>query len=414
MPSFEIRSLTQDEMPEFRRLGSYAFANNSIDASDQPGVLKPEWTLGAFDGSQLVACSGAFPFTLRLNGNAVAAHGITGVATDPGYRRQGAMRQLMRESFERARVSSASVSILWASLGAIYQRFGYGLGSLDVSYRIEPRHLVFAFDTQTASSGEQTRLLPIDTAMDELVALHRSFNRSRNLMLKRFPPMWDTLQQDKPVYCALHYDAAGEVTGSVLYRTAWDGSMGPTTQQTLTIVDLMWLDMGTYRALWQYLAAHDLVGEIVYTHAAEDDPLPMLLLEPRRLNRRTDDGLWLRVVNVEAVLGLRGYRQPGYTTLEIVGDDYCPWNNGIYTLDVRTEVETGGFTASVSRLPSTVTSSELDLSLSPQAFARLISGQSSATTLAQAGMLTNSKSGRLAHLDSLFATRYRPFGPDHF
>jgi len=320
----------------------------------------------------------------------------------------------MGAAFEKARAEAVCVSILWASLGAIYQRFGYGLATQDVSYRIKPDNLDFAFQDHSTSPTGRIRLQPVAEAMDALVALHRTFNRSRNLMLKRFPPMWEALQQDKPVYCALHYDASNKVTGSVLYRTAWDGSMGPTTQQTLTIVDMLWLDMSSYRALWQYLAAHDLVGEIVYTHAAQDDPLPLLLLEPRRLNRRTDDGLWLRVVDVEAAFGLRGYQQPGKATLEIIGDKYCPWNNGIYALNVTANIGTGVSSANVVRLATAVNQSEIDLSLSPQALARLLCGQSSATTLAQVGMLANFNPARLPQVDSLFATKYRPYGPDHF
>src|SRR6185369_3145991 len=105
------------------------------------------------------------------------------------------------------------------------------------------------------------------------------------------------------------------------------------------------LDMDAYRGMWEFIRRHDLVGRVEMRGAVpEDDPAPDLLLEPRMLNRRTSDGIWLRVVDLEAALPKRPYGARGELTLRLEGDDVCPWNNGTYLM------ETDGQTTDVRRI----------------------------------------------------------------
>ena len=53
----------------------------------------------------------------------------------------------------------------------------------------------------------------------------------------------------------------------------------------------------------------------------EDDPAPDLLLEPRMLNRRTGDAIWIRVVDVEKALPQRPYGDRGEIVFAVEGDD---------------------------------------------------------------------------------------------
>lgn len=135
----------------------------------------------------------------------------------------------------------------------------------------------------------------------------------------------------------------------------------------------------------------------------EDDPAPSLLLEPRELRRRTMDGIWLRVVDVERALPQRLYGDRGKITLAVTGDDLCEWNNGSFLL------ETDGEQSEVTR-----TDREADLTMPPRTLASLISGHSSATNLARAGLLEARDERALRTADRLFETAYRPYCPDGF
>lgn len=60
-----------------------------------PNALRSEWRPCAFDGTRMVASSGAYPFEIRMNGRRMACAGVTAVATDPGYRRRWLVRNMV-------------------------------------------------------------------------------------------------------------------------------------------------------------------------------------------------------------------------------------------------------------------------------------------------------------------------------
>jgi len=51
------------------------------------------------------------------------------------------------------------------------------------------------------------------------------------------------------------------------------------------------------------------------------------------IRRRTDEGLWLRLVQVAPALQARTYAGDGELVIE-VNDSFCPWNQGRYRLTV--------------------------------------------------------------------------------
>ena len=401
--NFEIRPATADEMSAFQALGKYAFADNAApDAASEPSPLMPEWTLAAFAGERVVASAGGFPFKMRFNGRAVAADGVTAVATDPGYRRQGAVRALIRGLMHRARDNGMPVSILWASMGAIYQRFGYGLASTMVDYNIEPRYVQFQFGEP--ASG-YVRLLDKEAALPACKAIYRTYCSDRTLLLHRAAVLWDIMfrrSEEQNVFAAVYFDQADQPKAYAIYQAKW-GS-GEDEGQIIAVSDMVWCDIDGYRGIWEYLASHDLANAIRWSRAPEDDPAPGMLLEPRRLRRRTGDAIWLRVNDVEAALAARGYDLPGEVVLRIAEDDLCPWNVGTYHM-----IATGEATA-IERVVDTAP----DLDISINGLASLLSGYASASQLHRIGRAHASDEARLPQLDALFSTRYRPLCANGF
>jgi predicted acetyltransferase len=178
----------------------------------------------------------------------------------------------------------------------------------------------------------------------------------------------------------------------------------PGPGQELTVSDFIALDLNAYRGLWEYLRRHDLVGTIrMQGCMPEDDPAPELLLEPRMLQRRTSDGIWMRVVDVEAAMPQRPYGSRGELTFAVHGDDMCPWNEGTFLL------ETDGPTTSIRRIDRAA-----ELVVSPNALASLIAGHRSATYLYRAGRLDAPEPRALAVADALFRPEYAPHCPNGF
>lgn len=403
--NFEIRPATAEEMSAFQALGNYAFAaNTDPDASAEPSALTPEWTLAAFDGANVVASSGGFPFKMRFNGCTVTADGVTAVSTDPGYRRRGAVRALITALMHRARDNGAPVSILWASMGAIYQRFGYGLASTMVDYSIEPRYVQFQFG---ASSPGYVRLFEKSAALPHCKAIYRMYCAERTLLLHRGDVFWDIMfrrSDDQNVHAAVYFDSEDQPKAYALYQLKWDASIDSDERQIIGVSDFAWCDIESYRGIWEYLASHDLAGSIRWWRAPDDDPAPEMLLEPRRLHRRTGDAIWLRVNEVETALGARGYDLPGEVVIRIAEDDLCPWNVGTYRLATTGEV------TEVER----VSGSTADLDISINGLASMLSGHTSPSQLHRIGRAHAYDEARLPALDALFATRYRPLCSNMF
>jgi predicted acetyltransferase len=403
--SIEIRSCRDpEEMRRYREIISYVFASTEGVEGEVANTL-PEWTTCGWVDGTMAATLGAFPFTMRLNGAPVPAGGVTAVGTLPGYRRQGLLRSIMGQALATMRERDQPLAILWASMGAIYQRFGYGLASTQVQYSFDPRFAAFRDDI--TAPGRVELLASVEDALPLLKQVYIQWATPRNLCLHRSTALWrsSTLRprkKDAPVYCAVYRDAAAEPRGHVIYTTEEKPGTEPGPDQVLTVQDFIALDPEAYRGLWDYLRRHDLVRR-VEMHGSEDDPIPSLLLEPRMLNTRLGDAIWMRVVDVERALPRRPYGARGELTIAVEGDRMCPWNAGTYLL------ETDGPTADVRRVDR-----EPDITVSPNVLASLLAGHRSATYFRRAGMLEARNEASLRTADALFRSEYAPHCPNGF
>ena len=401
MNEFEFRPVAAEEMAQLRALGAYVFASIREDEEDDD-PLQPEWTHVALHAGRVVATSAGFPFKMRLNGRGAMADGVTAVGTDPGFRRRGLVRRLITDRLALAREQGQPVAILWASMGAIYQRFGYGLASTQVEYSFDPRFAAFQFG---ATANGHTRRLPKEEAVPVVSKLYRAFIEPRNLLLHRAPVLWDLpfrVRDKRQTYCAVHYDGSGEADGYLLYNTKSSDGPGsePIADQAMTVADFVWRDMNGYRGLWDFIRSHDLVAKVETAFAAEDDPATAALLEPRILNRRTSDGIWLRVVDAAAALAARGYDVAGETTLSVAEDGECPWNVGTFRL------ATDATQAEAEKTQQPLGSAEVQITT--QGLASLLAGHTSLSQLVRVGRAQTSNAKRLPELDALFSTRFRP------
>ena len=68
-----------------------------------------------------------------------------------------------------------------------------------------------------------------------------------------------------------------------------------------------------------------------------DDPILLAVAEPRKLEMTLGDALWLRIVDLPSALAGRRYRGDGRVVLE-VEDEFCPWNDGRWSLTVEAGV----------------------------------------------------------------------------
>jgi len=405
--TIEIRSCRDDEeLKQYQKNVNYVFATAPSAEDD---LTKPagDWTTCAWVDGKLATTLATLPFTVRLNGSPVKMGGVTAVGTLPSYRRSGLLRKVMTQALAEMRDREQSLAILWASMGAIYQRFGYGLSTSFCRYSFDPRVAQF---NGPASPDGTVELLEKEDGFPLIKQNYIQWVQDKNLAIHRSTVLWqaNTLREnvkDHPVYCAVYRNLDGDVTGHAVYQTNEHdfSAAGPGPDQLMTVSDFIARDMESYRALWDYLRAHDLVRRIDVDGVAEDDPAPELLLEPRVLQRRTSDGIWMRVVDVEKALPHRPYGQRGELTIAVPEDDVCPWNRGTYLM------ETDGVTTSVRK-----TDRPADITVSPNVLASLISGYRPASHFAKMGRLQAKDPAALRMADGIFRSEHAPYCPNGF
>ena len=404
---YEFRPIRSGEMKQFLGLQRYVFAGDPAPSKEKreqedKNLLEREEPTAAFYKGKLVATFGQFSFRMRFNGREVRADGVTSVGTDPGHRRKGLVRRLVTDRLSKAHEEGIPASILWASMGAIYQRFGYGLASSGYKYRFDPREAEFQF-AANPDNGCVTRFEP-GKIPNEVPELYEEFCAPRNLLLHRPPLAWEhAYYGPKPNYhYAVKYNANGVPDGYVSYRLSEIPKSTDGPDQRLGVQDFAYLNSEAYRALWDYIRSHDLVKEVVL-YAPQDDPATQMMLEPRLLHPEWFEGIWLRVVDVQQLASGRSYSAEGSVCFEIREDNDCPWNVGRFC------IESSGEQCEVSNSANSV-----DFQISINGLASLLSGQSSLSVLCSSGRAQVQDPGRLPYLDAFFATKYKPHCIDDF
>lgn len=392
----EIRPATQEEMEQFRHVASTAL----VMSPEGFQAMQPEFTLCAFEDGKLATSYGVWPLTMRFDGEGVPVAAVTTVGTLPIYRRRGYLRRITTAHFELLHEQGERpIAILWASMAAIYQRYGYAVVSTNNSYNVEPRYLEFALEQSVPGSFREVK----DDEFPLLVDLYRKFRADRTGYVHRGRVMWDAgvlaPPQAQSMLNKVVYQEDGEPLGYVVYTLEPMQGFG---QQRLVIRDLVWLTMSAYRAIWNHFANMDLVNSILWGRAPSDDPLPHLLLEPRMLHHTSGDGLLGRIVDVERALPMRAYPEEGALTFEIV-DDLCPWNRG------RWKLETSTTDSSISR-----TSDEPQLVMPVSTLALLLFGEISASQAARMERLDVLDESTLSLWDRVMRTKYRACCADMF
>ena len=189
------------------------------------------------------------------------------------------------------------------------------------------------------------------------------------------------------------YEVDGRIDGYAIYRS---------NRPTIMVTELMATTREASAALWRFCFDLDLMSNTEAIKRPLDDPLPWMLLDPRRLQRTVRDGVWLRVVDVAVALEQRSYSEAGRLTLQ-VRDELCDWNNGRFELEGSAEG---------ARCRTTAAPPDLTLDISGLASSYL--GTVSFTTLAGAGLADEHTPGALHRADRMFAVQHQPWTPFNF
>jgi predicted acetyltransferase len=375
-----------------------------FDEADLPvfeATHEPDRSLGAYDGDRPIGTAGIFSFSLTVPGGELPAAGVTTVGVHPTHRRRGILRALMARQLADVRAAGESIAMLWASEGSIYQRFGYGLGTLGYSYEVDRHRTGFRQPFEPAGT---VRLVEREEAARLIPAIFDRYRPTRPGCYARSAANWEaeTFHDPEhirgggsPRFYAVH-ETDGTPDGYLAYRTF--GNWGPRgAAGRLDVNEILGLSAGAELDLWRYAFDVDLMATTTGWNVPIDSPLLLWLAEPRRLGAMISDALWIRIVDVAAALEGRRYSAEGDLTLELT-DAFLPDCAGTWTLTA------GAGGASVARSSHTP-----DLALDTTDLAAMYLGTFRATRLARAGRVRELRAGAAARADALFATDFAPW-----
>ena len=408
--TIEIRQPAADpeSLKRWIRPITAAFGNEHNDAMFD--IDKQLWEMdrliGAVDGETWVGGASASRCACRCRGKSGGR--AVRCRRRPTHRRRGVLTRMMRWLLDQAAERGEPVSILHASEGAIYPRFGFGLATLQGTF--EADRSAFQFSRPAEMLG-RVRLVEGDEAMRLVPPVFEAVFDERVGEVNRTPDKWRLqLLADDPwrrsvgvKYTAL-LEVAGETRGYAIYRIKndWD-DRGP--KSTLTVMEVTgWTRRrACFVGVARRRRSRPDRRRLAPTRPAAAVPHAEGPAPPRPDRERRP------VVAVGGPApGARGAHDAGAgsVTLE-VADAFIPANAGRWIVTVPSDRGV----ASVERVEAGV---EPDLLLDTTDLAAVYLGAFKFADLARAGRVWECREGAVAEADRLFSTPSIPWSSTMF
>ncbi|MGZ6995127.1 MAG: GNAT family N-acetyltransferase [Acidimicrobiia bacterium] len=397
----ELRPIVADELPAYERADEYGFGLRYEKDDDRHhwSGLELERTVAAFQGDEIVAAGRNYSLELTLPGGAVIpASGVSWISVRPTHRRRGILSRMMAYLAEESARRGDPVSMLTASEGGIYGRFGYGVATRVLAIEMHRSAVAFAAPVQQG----RVRMVEPEENLKVAPELFDRVRVQRNGAVSRPSAWWlDAWGQKEFVKQRFDvvYEVDGRVEGYAVYgiEGRWQNGF---SDQTVGVHDLVAVTPDAEAALWQHLCSIDLTNRVTHWVVAPDTELPWRLADVRQMRTvALRDWLWLRPVDVAALLSARTYATAERLVLD-VRDGRRP--DG--AASGRFLLEGGPDGATCVR-----TDADPDLVLGVGALGSISLGGVPASLLARAGAVDEQVPGTLRVADRMFAAERAPF-----
>ena len=387
----QLRVISDEEVPAFRECMMHAFGDDTGD-NDPDGdrrfraLISPGNAWAMFDGAQVVGCAGMYDLSIGMpGGGSLGCAGLTMVGVRATHRRRGILSQMMERYLAKAREHGHAIAGLWASEARIYGRYGFSIAAYDDVTEIQRAH-----DLTIAGGGDELQWIDEGRAREVFPDIYARATANRPGVLRRDAVWWRERRFLESPFARRgaskrrHVIAVrdGTAVGYVQYRQRQDSH--PTLPGGRSeITEMHGVDTRAVASLWRYMCSIDLHPNVFWPNAPVDDPLHLLVDDPRRIIRKRSDTLWLRIEDVPRTLAARTW---GGELRLAIGD-------AVY--DVPSGAKTTG---------------KPHVTIAPHALANVLLGGLRPSDLARAGLA----SGDLALADRVFASSPAPWCPEIF
>ena len=298
MSDLLVRTLTEEDWPEFSRVVAAAFLADLSDAELQRerAPWEANRSHGIYDGDRMLGGGGILTREITVPGPGfLPAAAVTYVGVLPDARRRGVFTAVMHAQLHGLHESGGEpIAVLWSAQAPLYARFGYGVASRRASARV-PAGAPYRPDIggPGATWPGRVELLDAATAARPMREVHEAIRAQRVGWLSRPEGSWqywladlhEMRQGSSAFRYAVHHGPDGP-DGYAVFRVR----PSPSESGPAHVIDLHELAPATRSAgaaLWRTMLDLDLISEVGYHNLALDDPLPLLLVNPAAGSSRT-------------------------------------------------------------------------------------------------------------------------------
>ncbi len=402
--TMEIRQVRDEEFFQWRiavrgSLGDHT--NRESTAFMRAHRVEIDRLLVCMDSDTMAGSGGADSFDMTLPGGAqVPVAGVAYITTAPTHRRRGVQRSIMKRIHDDARERGDVASILWASQSLLYGRYGYGNSIPAHNWHIDVRHT--GYDHAPEWSGHYVKLerdeaIPLMTEAYERTRLHRTG------MITRTAKRW--LYEIHPVETKDEFFVIYKEGDDALAYARYTMQFDPHDEfrGTMYVVEAVAATDAAHAGLWRFLLDQELVHEVIAYARPVDDPLVWMLAEPRRLRRTLTDAIWMKFLDIPAMLEKRTYPVEDSLVIQVTDAETKETRN------LAVEFGTDGATCRD-------TNTAPDLVMNEAELAAMYAGTVECSMLANIGLIEVSARTPNAALraDAIFRTSPAGWNPYHF
>ncbi|HEV8460521.1 MAG TPA: GNAT family N-acetyltransferase [Gaiellaceae bacterium] len=385
-------------------IGHYFGFENQLEDAERFGQwIETDRMIAAFEGDRIVGGAGGFTYRMSVpGGDSVPAGGTTVVGVLPSHRRRGVLTKMIRAHLEDCRTRGEVAAYLWASEATIYGRFGYGLASRMGRMTLARDRAAFAVPFEPRGT---VRIVDETEAFATFPSLYDEVRKQRPGLNSRTDAWWQTRRLfDDPARrfgagpknrALLELD--GNQAGYAIYNVKQDW-LGGSSKGTVTITEVVTPTPEATRELWRWLLDFDWTSEFAADLLPLDHPLFLLLAEPRRMLFQLNDGVWVRLLDVEAALSARTYASDDSIVID-VRDTFLPDVAGRYR---------------VTSTGTTRTDDDGDIELDITALGSVYLGGFTFADLVRGSRATERVSGSIERADAMFRTSVEPWCAEIF
>jgi predicted acetyltransferase len=401
--SIEVRACrSADEVRQaLDGIGHYFGHTNTLEEAERfLERMDTDRVHAAWENDRVVGGTGAFTYRMSVPGGSIPTAGVTIVGVLPTHRRRGVLTMLMREQLADCRARGEAAAYLWASESTIYPRYGFGLAALLGDMKLARERTAFA---QPFEQRGIMRLVDVEEAARTFPPLYEQVFAQRPGMFSRskawwegrrlLPSPWEGNSKRRLVLLELDGEPAGYAIYTVKQEWEHASSVG-----SVTVVEAIAPTPEATRELWRWLLDFDWTSRFEAGHLPLDHPLLLLLAEPRRMQFEVGDGIWVRLIDVEAALAARSYAADTQVVVELT-DSFLPENAGRWHLGSRGAERTN---------------SAAELALDVTGLGSVFLGGFSFADLVRASRATELVAGACARADALFRTSVQPWCAEIF